>query len=198
MPESASTAGRFIAARTLAAWLIGTALLAGGASPAQADQAASGKDLGSIYEYEQSAERPADYANPLLGIEVKNRREWLGGNRWLEHGRWVDGVEILSVVPGSPGGAAGLEGSRPGPLQTTVLMTGIVAAAFFPPAIMAVMALNKAAEQHSLIIAVDARRVADVIDFEHAIENIEPGEVVYLTVVRHGERQQVPLALPVQ
>jgi S1-C subfamily serine protease len=77
-------------------------------------------------------------------------------------------------------------------------VTGLLAAGFFPPATMAVMAISKAAETHELIVAVDGRRTSDVIDFEEAIENAGPGEAVYLTVVRRGERQQIRLALPLR
>jgi S1-C subfamily serine protease len=49
-----------------------------------------------------------------------------------------------------------------------------------------------------MIVAVDAERASNVIDFEEAIENAGPGEVVYLTVVRRGERQQLRLALPLR
>jgi S1-C subfamily serine protease len=77
-------------------------------------------------------------------------------------------------------------------------VTGLLASVFFPPAMMGVMALSKVTETHELIIAVDGKRICDVADFEHAIVNAEPGEMVYLTVVRHGERQQIRLALPVR
>jgi len=77
-------------------------------------------------------------------------------------------------------------------------MTGLLAGSFFPPAIIGVIALSKAVEPNEMIIAVDGKRTCDVIDFEEAIEKIEPGEVVYLTVVRHSRREQVRLALPIQ
>jgi hypothetical protein len=70
--------------------------------------------------------------------------------------------------------------------------------AFFPPAVMGVMALSKAGDAHEMIIAVDGKRTCDVIDFEEALEKAEAGEVVYLTVVRHDRREQIRLALPVQ
>ena len=60
------------------------------------------------------------------------------------------------------------------------------------------MALSKAAETHKMIVAVDGKRTSNVTDFEEAIENAGPGEVVYLTVVRRGERQQIRLALPLR
>jgi S1-C subfamily serine protease len=77
-------------------------------------------------------------------------------------------------------------------------VTGLPAAGFFPPATMAVMALSKAAEAHELIVAVDGKRISDVIDFEETIENAGLDEEVYLTVVRRGERQQIRLALPLR
>jgi S1-C subfamily serine protease len=83
-------------------------------------------------------------------------------------------------------------------LRSTILVTGFVAAAFFPPAMMGVIALSKATEPHAMIIAVDGKRTCDVIDFEEAVEKAEAGEVVYLTVVSHGRREQIRLALPVR
>jgi S1-C subfamily serine protease len=114
---------------------------------------------------------------------------WLGHSRWLEYGRWVSGVEILAVIPGSPGEAAGLQGSRPGVLHTTILMTGLLATAFFPPAMMGVIALNKAAEPHEMIIAVDGKRTCDVTDFEEAIQKAEVGEVVYIETLQLSLRR---------
>jgi S1-C subfamily serine protease len=170
---------------------------AGGATLTRADQTDSGQGLGSVDDYEQSDPHPTGaYENPLLGIEVEDETEWLGRSRWLEYGRWVSGVKILTVNPGSPGRVAGLQGFRQGVLVTTVLVTGLLAAAFFPPAIIGVIALSKAAEPHEMIIAVDGKRTRDVIDFEEAIEKAKPGEVIYLTVVRPGRREQIRLALP--
>ena len=173
MPQWASPAGRFIAARTLAAWLFASAVFAAGASPTQADPAAPAQSLGSVYEYEQSAPPPSDgYGTSLLGIEVKNQREWFGRSRLLEYGRWVNGVEIVgggSRQSGRRGWPAGL--SPWGLLQTTVLVAGLLAAGFFPPAMMGVMALSKAAETHAMIVAVDGKRTSNVTDFEEAIEN---------------------------
>ncbi|MFZ1121626.1 MAG: hypothetical protein WAN81_15485, partial [Candidatus Binataceae bacterium] len=116
-----------------------------------------------------------------------------------EHGRVVSGVEILTVIPGSPAGAAGLQGSSPGTLRTTVLFIGMVAgAAFFPPAMLAVMVLSKIGEPHETIIAVDGERTRNVTEFEEAIEKADAGEMVYLTVVSSRRREQIRVALPVQ
>jgi hypothetical protein len=172
-------------------------MIAGGATLARADQTDSGQGLGSVAEYEQTAPLAAGgYESSLLGIAVENQTEWLGQSPWLEHGRWVRGVEILMVKPGSPGEVAGLRDSRSGAIKTTLLITGFLVAAFFPPAVIGVIALSKAAESHEMIIAVDGNRTCDVTDFEEAMRKVETGEVVYLTVVRHGRREQIRLALP--
>jgi hypothetical protein len=135
------------------------AIIAGGVTLARADQTDSGQGLGSVDEYEQSAPLAAGGCeSPLLGIAVENQTEWLRHSRWLEHGRWVKGAEILTVESGSPGEVAGLRGSHLGAVQTTLLITGVLAAAFFPPAVMGVIALSKAAEPNEMIIAVDGKR----------------------------------------
>lgn len=199
MPESALPTTRSIGTWTIAACLIAAVVLAKGASLARADQADSGQGLGSVDEYEQTATPSAEgYESPALGLAVRNETEWLDQSEWLKHGRWISGVEILKVAPGSPGDVAGLQGSRPRALQMVLLMTGFIASAFFPPAMMAMIALTKAAEPHEMIIAVDGKRTCDVIDFEEALGTAEAGEVVYLTVVRHARREQIRLDLPVQ
>ena len=92
-----------------------------------------------------------------------------------------------------------MQSSSPGALRTTVLFIGMAAGAvFFPPAMLAVMALSKIGEPHETIIAVDGERTRNVTEFEGAIEKTDAGEVVYLTVVNSGRREQIRVALPVQ
>jgi len=199
MPESALPSTRSIGTWTLVAFMIAASLFAESSSLARSAQSDSGQGLGSIDEYEQTAASSAeDYESSVLGLAVRNDTQWFGHNSWLEHDRWVSGVEILHVTPGSPGAAAGLQGSRAGMLQMGLLVTGFVASAFFPPAMVGLMALREATEPHEMIIAVDGRRTCDVLDFEAALAKAAAGEVVYLTVVRHDQREQVPLTLPHQ
>jgi len=121
MPPPIFSTARLIGVWTLAAWFVAAITIAGGATLARADQTDSGQGLGSVADYEQSDPHPTGaYQNPLLGIEVKNETEWLGRSRWLQYGRWVSGVEILGVNPGSAGREAGLQGSRQGVLHTMV------------------------------------------------------------------------------
>ena len=187
---------KLLAIWTIAGWLIAGIVFTAGGTTATADQTASGQGIGSTHDYMQTdpeSNPGAAYESPFLDISVQS--ETVG----LEHGRVVSGVEILTVIPGSPAGTAGLQGSSPGALRTTVLFIGMVAgAAFFPPAMLAVMALSKIGEPHETIIAVDGERTRNVTEFEEAIEKADAGEVVYLTVVSSRRREQIRVALPVQ
>ena len=51
-------------------------------------------------------------------------------------------------------------------------------------------------ESHDLIIAVDGQRTRNLNDFMRAIGEAEAGEIVYLTVVSEGRRNQVRVELP--
>jgi S1-C subfamily serine protease len=194
---------RLIARWTIAGcWLIAGIVFAGSATADTAGQTASEQGLGSAQDYVQSYQDSYvrsypdfvdTFESPLLGIAVKS------GASWLERGSQVTGVEILTVAPGSPGATAGLQGSGPGVVHTTALLLGMLAAAaFFPPAMIGVMTLSGIGQAHETIIAVDGERTRDVTGFEEAIEKAEAGEVVYLTVVSGGRREQIRVALPVQ
>lgn len=182
----------------IAGWLIAAIMFAVGASAATPGQTGSGQDLGSTHDYMQTNPGPyvqedpsAAYEIPFLGIAVQS--ETVG----LEHGRVARGVEIVTVVPGSPAGAADLQGSSPTTVRSMVLFIGMVAgAALFPPAMLGVMALSKIGEPHQVIIAVDGERTRNVTEFEDAIEKADAGEVVYLTVVSRGRRKQIRVTLP--
>jgi S1-C subfamily serine protease len=184
----------------IAGWLIAAIMFAIGASAATAGQTTSGPDLGSTHDYMQANPGPyvqgdpsAAYEIPFLGIAVHSETVE------LEHDRVARGVEIVTVVPGSPAGTAGLQGSSPTTVRSMVLFIGMVAgAALFPPAMLGVMALSKIGEPHQAIIAVDGERTRNVTEFEAAIEKADAGEVVYFTVVSRGRRKQIRVTLPIR
>ncbi|HXW83177.1 MAG TPA: PDZ domain-containing protein, partial [Candidatus Binataceae bacterium] len=51
-------------------------------------------------------------------------------------------------------------------------------------------------ERYDLIIGVDGERVTNSLDFEDRMRDLEPGEIVYLSVVRDGRRLQVKVTVP--
>jgi S1-C subfamily serine protease len=116
----------------------------------------------------------------------------------MKNGHPVSGVEVISATPNGAAAAAGLRGRHNG--TQAVLTIGLLAGAvFFPPAMLGMMALQQSGfgSSHELIIAVDGQRTRDVTDFGDALANAQAGEIIYLTVVSDGRREQIPVELPV-
>ena len=150
------------------------------------------RHLSSADDYVRS--RPASangYGAPLMGMEVRS------GWGELKVGQRLSGVEILTVSPDGPSAAAGI-GSRRAVVRTALTIALSAGALFFPPAIVGVMAVQQSGlgESHDLIIAVDGQRTRNLDDFMRAIGEAEAGEIVYLTVVSEGMRNQVRVELP--
>lgn len=129
--------------------------------------------------------------NSPLGIEVRR------GRRKLASGKLADGLLIVDVTANSPAANAGLH-----PFQRTLsnVLKGVVVAGglFFPPAIILVPIVDQVhiGETSDLIIGVDGVRVTDFIQFQDRMRDVQPGEIVYLSIVRDGARLQVPIHLP--
>jgi PDZ domain len=116
---------------------------------------------------------------PYLGISVQRIESHSAP------GRDVYGLEIVSVDPGSPAQRAGLKGRRG---MTSLGASGATAGALIAPLDIALMPLLKKTGQlgqtGDLIVAIDDRRVASEVDLETALARTQPGDTVYLTVVR--------------
>lgn len=132
-----------------------------------------------------------DNTSPL-GIEVREAQ------RKLKSGRTVDGLLIINVVNGSPAAKAGLHADRQG-VRDALEVAAVVGAIFFPPAVVAVPLLDQVhvGESYDLIVAVDGSRVTNFLDFEDCMRNVQPGEIVYLSILRNGKRVQVPVHVPI-
>jgi PDZ domain len=121
----------------------------------------------------------------------------------LSNGEEADGLLVVSVVPGSPAAKAGLRPFSTGKadLLTGAAMALMAAATVVPvtmPAILILPALGYTggAQSCDTIIAVDGWRVTNFGDFEERMRDVQPGEIVYLTVVRGGKHVQITIAVP--
>ncbi|HYA35314.1 MAG TPA: PDZ domain-containing protein [Candidatus Binataceae bacterium] len=126
-----------------------------------------------------------------IGVEVRET------HRKLKSGEEADGLLVMQVFSGSPAEQAGLK-----PLKRTThnVLSGaaIAAAMIFPPAIMVLPILDYAqvGESYDMIIGVDGSRVTNFLDFEERMRTAQPGQIVYLSVVRNGVRTQLPVTMP--
>jgi S1-C subfamily serine protease len=127
----------------------------------------------------------------LLGLELRDDQ------RKLKSGAFANGLLIVAVAKGGPAANAGLEALQEMPKQVLagLAVTGSIV---FPPAIilLPVLASLPIGRDGDLIIAVDGSRVSNVLDFEDDIRGAQPGEIVYLTILRAGARLQVRVLIP--
>jgi S1-C subfamily serine protease len=125
-----------------------------------------------------------------LGLQLREDQ------RKLSDGEVANGLMIVGVDKQSAAATAGLHA-----LQHTghdvAEGIAIAAAMFFPPAVLAVpiVAAVNMGETYDMIIGVDGSRVTNYLDFEDRMRDIQPGEIVYLSIVRNGKRVQVPVRI---
>ena len=141
--------------------------------------------LHSLREFLDEENQP-----PPLGVELREDQ------RKLDSGEIANGLLVVSVQERS---AAALAGLRPDKhTMRNVLQGAAFAAALFPPTaplVFLVPVLNDVSlgETYDLIIGVDGTRVTNYLDFEDRMRDVRSGEIVYLSIVRNGQRVQVPV-----
>ena len=152
--------------------------------------APSAPGIGSIAEFMAENENEV----PQLGLAVRQDQ------RKLNSGEAITGLLVESVSPASPAAIAGIKGFQRKVL-TAIEAVAMVAGMAFPPAApvsMLVPVLESAhvGEHYDLIVAVDGYRVSNTMDFQDCMRDAQPGQTVYLSVVRDGKRMQVPVKMP--
>jgi S1-C subfamily serine protease len=48
-------------------------------------------------------------------------------------------------------------------------------------------------ESYDMIIGVDGSRVTNFLDFQDRMRDLQPGEIVYLSILRDGKRLQITM-----
>jgi S1-C subfamily serine protease len=146
-----------------------------------------GPPIGSAQEFLNQGE---DDVSPL-GIRLRPDR------RRLKSGEVAEGLLVLSVTSGGPAAKAGVKPYRH-TARTTLEVASVAGAFFFPPAmfLLPVLESTELGDSYDMIIGVDGFRVTSALDFEDCMRDVQPGEIVYLSVVRDGQRVQVPVTVP--
>lgn len=142
--------------------------------------------LQSLRDYDSGE----DLSTPI-GMELRE------DHRTLSSGEEADGLLIVAIKKGSPAADAGLHAYSSGK-HDMITGVAIAGAMLFPPAILLLPALDYSAvgQSYDLIIGVDGTRVRNFLDFQDRTRNLEPGEMIYLSVVRDGKRLQVVISIP--
>ncbi len=176
------------------------------ASPDSGEESSS-DEVGTPDEYEQaskdvSVSYPAQYVNDGSGFDFDARDTRLIGitvddDIVKREGHWVEGVIIVKVLNNSPAARAGLRGQQAA-VQNVLEAGVVVCSVFFPPGFMALPIIEESGigKSYDLIIAVDGERVRDVLGFDDALEKAEPGEILYLSIIRGSHHWQIPVPIP--
>jgi hypothetical protein len=172
--------------------------------PSPADSQSSNQSSEVMrYQAEQSGLPPEQLRNSKFDSEGElstpfgmQLRE---AKRTLKSGEEADGLLITVVVKGSPAAAVGLHAYSHGVHDA---ITGVVVASSMVPfgqfAILLLPVLDYAqvGESYDMIIGVDGSRVTNFLDFQDRMRDLQPGELIYLSVVRNGKRLQVTMPVP--
>jgi hypothetical protein len=152
------------------------------------------------YQEEQSGLPPQQMMQQQFDDDGELSTPW-GMNlrearRSLKSGEEADGLLITTIEKGSPAAAAGLHP------YNHVVHDALAGAAmvgslmpFGQAAILLIPALDmmQVGESYDMIIGVDGSRVTNFLDYQDRMRDLQPGEIVYLSVVRNGKRLQVTL-----
>ena len=142
------------------------------------------QQLSSLQGYDSDG----DLDTPF-GMKVRESR------RSLKSGEDADGLLITAVTKGGPAANAGLR-----PYNHTVhdaiaaaALVGAVFSGGLSVVVIPAIDYMKVGESYDMIIGVDGSRVTNFLDFQDRMRDLQPGELVYLSVLRNGKRIQVTL-----
>jgi len=168
-------------------WLATLAFIIGSVSRGYCSNDDFNPHLRSLHDYLARATLE-DY---LLGVTLRP------DERPLKSGAPAAGLLVVDVKKGSPAAKAGLLAARKMPKEMLSGMI-VVGAMAFPPAMLLLPLTNSLPDGigGDLIIAADGDRVRNYLDYENKIRQAQPGEIVYLTVVRRGVRRQILVPIP--
>jgi len=146
------------------------------------------EQLRSLQQFDSEGELSTPF-----GMQLREAR------RTLKSGEEADGLLVTAVEKNSPAAAIGLHAYTHGvhDALTGVAMVGAMSP-IGPFTILLVPLIDymQVGESYDLIIGVDGSRVTNFIDFQDRMRDLQPGELIYLSVVRDGKRVQMTMPVP--
>ena len=145
------------------------------------------EQLRSIQQFDSEGE----LATPF-GMQLREAK------RALKSGEEADGLLITTVTKDGPAAAVGLR-----PYNHTVhdavaaaAMVGAVFSGGLSVVLIPALDYMQVGESYDMIIGVDGSRVTNFLDFQDRMRDLQPGEVVYLSILRDGKRLQLTMPVP--
>jgi S1-C subfamily serine protease len=144
------------------------------------------------FDAEDSDFDPDEVATSWIGLSLTR------DHRKLNSGAYANGLLIVDVQTGSLAASAGLQPPTEGKARTAAEVASMATGMLFPPALVgaAIIQSTELDESYDMIIGVDGDRVTSIREFDDHLRIAQPGEVVYLNIVRNGVRLQVPISIP--
>jgi S1-C subfamily serine protease len=145
------------------------------------------EQLKTLQEFDSEGELTTPF-----GMELREAK------RSLKTGEDADGLLITAVAKGSPAASVGL---RPythnvHDALTAAAMVGAVFSSGLSVVLIPAIDYMQVGESYDMIIGVDGSRVTNFLDFQDRMRDLQPGELVYLSVLRDGKRVQVTMPVP--
>jgi hypothetical protein len=142
------------------------------------------QQLRSLQEFDSEGELATSF-----GMQLREAR------RTLKSGEEADGLLITAVAKDSPAAAVGLHPYSHGvhDALAAAAMVGAVFSGGLSVVVIPALDYMQVGESYDMIIGVDGSRVTNFLDFQDRMRDLQPGEVVYLSVVRNGRRMQVTI-----
>lgn len=136
----------------------------------------------------QGYDSDGDLDTPF-GMKVRESR------RELKSGGEADGLLITTVTKGGPAANAGLRAYNH-TVHDAIAAAALVGAVFSGGlSVVVIPALDymQVGQSYDMIIGVDGSHVTNFLDFQDRMRDLQPGEIVYLSILRDGKRIQVTL-----
>ena len=145
------------------------------------------EQLRSLQQFDSEGELSTPF-----GMQLREAR------RTLKSGEEADGLLVTAVEKGSPAAAVGLHAYTHNvhDALTAAAMVGAVFSGGLAVVVIPALDYMQVGESYDMIIGVDGSRVTNFLDFQDRMRDLQPGEVIYLSVVRNGKRLQVTMPVP--
>jgi len=159
--------------------------------PAATDTPTDAASMQGVHDYLDTSTGPVEISQ--LGIMARD------AHATLEDGQKVTGVAVVDISDkGAAAKALGTHHVSHMVVGGALLGAGVAAAVLFPPALIGVLIIanSHVGMSYDLVIGVDGFRVRNTMELMQTVADVQPGDTLYLAIVRGGHRVQIPVQMP--